>query len=65
MQFVGESNVMLKQNFDFIAFSFAKMHLLGRVINVDAITGNMDGDSKKWFINRYDFYLNQLKYEIP
>jgi len=54
---------MSVQNFDFIAFSFARMQLRGREVNVDNITGNMNDNSKKWFQNRYDFYLNHFKNE--
>ncbi|GAB50043.1 glycogen synthesis protein GlgS [Atlantibacter hermannii NBRC 105704] len=61
MQFAGESNVMSVQNFDFIAFSFARMQLRGRDVNLDNITGNMNATSKKWFQNRYNFYLSEFK----
>ncbi|BET43954.1 glycogen synthase [Atlantibacter hermannii] len=61
MQFAGESSVMSVQNFDFIAFSFARMQLRGRDVNLDNITGNMNATSKKWFQNRYNFYLSEFK----
>jgi len=61
MQFAGESSVMSVQNFDFIAFSFARMQLRGRDVNLDNITGNMNATSKKWFQNRYNFYLCEFK----
>ncbi|MCQ4966082.1 MULTISPECIES: glycogen synthesis protein GlgS [Atlantibacter] len=52
---------MSVQNFDFIAFSFARMQLRGRDVNLDNITGNMNATSKKWFQNRYNFYLSEFK----
>lgn len=63
MQFVSESSVMSVQNFDFIAFSFARMQLRGRDVNLDNITGNMNDNSKKWFQNRFHFYLSEFKNE--
>lgn len=62
MQLVSESSVMSLQNFDFLASSFATMQFQGREINMQDITGNMDDNSKSWLLNRYDFYLNQLKH---
>ncbi|MBB3320753.1 MULTISPECIES: glycogen synthesis protein GlgS [Atlantibacter] len=61
MQFVSESSVMSEQNFDFLAFSFAGMQLRGREVNLDNITGLMEHESKIWFRNRYDYYLNQFR----
>ncbi|UTJ49636.1 hypothetical protein NLZ15_11990 [Atlantibacter subterranea] len=37
------------------------MQLRGRDVNLDNITGLMEHESKIWFRNRYDYYLNQFR----
>ena len=57
MQSVSEKGVVSSRDLDFLA----RMHLHGRHLCTDAITGNMDEDCRLWFLNRYDFYVEQLK----
>lgn len=61
MQSVSEKGVVSSRDLDFLACSFARMHLHGRHLCTDAITGNMDEVCRLWFLNRYDFYVEQLK----
>lgn len=60
MQFIKNKEAMLSQDFDFLALSFAQMTYQGRQVDLDDVTGTMDEASKKWFLERYDFYLQKL-----
>ncbi|QCZ30321.1 glycogen synthase [Leclercia adecarboxylata] len=42
MYAVSEKGVVSSRDLDFLACSFARMHLHGRHLCTDAITGNMD-----------------------
>ncbi|EKK5221820.1 cell surface composition regulator GlgS [Cronobacter sakazakii] len=46
-------------NFDFLARSFARMHALGRPVDMAAVTGNMNDEQRAWFRERYDHYRKQ------
>jgi len=61
MQLGSEKGVVSSRDLDFLASSFARMHLHGRHLCTDAITGNMDEDCRLWFLDRYDFYVEHLK----
>jgi len=61
MQSVSEKGVVSSRDLDFLARSFARMHFHGRHLCTDAITGNMDEDCRLWFLDRYEFYVEQLK----
>lgn len=63
MHFKGEKKAMLSQDFEFLASSFAQMTRQGRQVDLDDVTGTMDPVSKKWFLERYDFYLQKLDHE--
>lgn len=39
-----EHSINSFNNFDFLARSFALMHIQGRPINIQAVTGNMDDE---------------------
>ncbi|WP_024560036.1 glycogen synthesis protein GlgS [Franconibacter pulveris 601] len=60
MQSIEQQSIMLSGNFDFLARSFAQMCVHGRQFDIDTITGNMDSDSRVWFVKRYQFYLSYL-----
>lgn len=47
-------------NFDFLAQSFARMHKEGRVVDLPAITGNMDEDQRTGFVNALHFIAMRL-----
>ena len=46
-------------NFDFLARSFARMYALGQVVDIQAVTGNMNMEQKAWFQMRYEHYCQQ------
>lgn len=48
-------------NFDFLARSFARMHVLGRPVDMAAVTGNMNDEQRAWFRERYDYYRKQAE----
>ncbi|BDY61124.1 TPA: cell surface composition regulator GlgS [Escherichia coli] len=55
-----EHSINSFNNFDFLARSFALMHIQGRPINIQAVTGNMDDEHRTWFCARYDRYCQQM-----
>ncbi len=65
MHSVSNNCVVSSRDLDFLALSFARMRIHGRHLCPDAITGNMDEGCKKWFLNRYKFYFEQLKEKEP
>lgn len=64
MQSVKEQNVMSLPNFDFLALSFAQMRVHGRQLDIDTIAGNMDSESKLWFLSRYHYYVSYLEMQL-
>lgn len=44
-------------NFEFLAITFAQMVGQGRVVDMDAVTGNMDDRQREWFLERYRFWF--------
>ncbi|OAT14903.1 glycogen synthesis protein [Buttiauxella noackiae ATCC 51607] len=52
------------KNFDFLASSFARMHVLGQAVDIRAVTGNMDMEQKAWFLGRYEYYCQQATLEL-
>ncbi|HDP0317347.1 TPA: cell surface composition regulator GlgS [Salmonella enterica subsp. enterica serovar Concord] len=51
-------------NFDFLARSFARMHIEGKSVDIQAITGNMSEEHRQWFCQRYAYYCQQLENAI-
>lgn len=65
MHLVSNKYAVISEDLEFLAFSFARMRFQGRNLRTEAITGNMDENSKAWFLQRYDFYFKQLQEEHP
>ena len=57
MQLGSEKGVVSSRDLDFLA----RMHLHGRHLCTDAITGKMDEGCRLWLLNRYGFYVEQPK----
>lgn len=47
-------------NFDFLARSFALMQAHGQQVDIYAVTGNMDVQQQAWFLERYEYYRQQM-----
>ncbi|EBN4581194.1 glycogen synthase [Salmonella enterica] len=52
-----DTDVYAFSNFEFLAITFAQMAVQGRLVNMDAVTGNMDEKQREWFLERYRFWL--------
>ncbi|HAK4778355.1 TPA: glycogen synthase [Salmonella enterica] len=45
------------RNFEFLAITFAQMAAQGRTVDIETVTGNMDEAHRKWFTERYQYWL--------
>ena len=50
-------------NFDFLARSFALRAAQGEVVDIAAITGNMNALQKAWFLSRYEHYCRVMEHQ--
>ncbi len=50
-------------NFEFLAITFARMAAQGRMVDIDAVTGNMDETHRIWFTERYRHWLTISRQE--
>ncbi|EBW4675944.1 glycogen synthesis protein GlgS [Salmonella enterica subsp. salamae] len=50
---MNQQDLHALNNFDFLARSFARMHVLGQPVDIRAMTGNMDEAQRAWFRERY------------
>lgn len=46
---MNRQDINALKNFDFLARSFARMHVLGQPVDIDAVTGNMSDEQQAWF----------------
>ena len=54
-----ENNIYSVKNFEFLARTFAIMHVEGHPVDLNAITGNMDEKQRCWFRERYAYYCEK------
>ncbi|HAT1681588.1 TPA: hypothetical protein I8Y21_002250 [Klebsiella oxytoca] len=52
-----DDDIYALRNFEFLAITFAQMTVQGRMVDIDAVTGNMDERHRKWFTERYHHWL--------
>ncbi|EFT4511304.1 hypothetical protein H2549_004972 [Salmonella enterica subsp. enterica serovar Stanley] len=48
-------------NFDLMAFSFARMSVQGRDVNINDIAAGMDDTQRAYFIERFHYWECRLK----
>ncbi|EHX1582925.1 cell surface composition regulator GlgS [Salmonella enterica subsp. enterica serovar Carmel] len=58
---MNQQDLHALNNFDFLARSFARMHVLGQPVDIRAVTGNMDEAQRAWFQERYEHYRQQAE----
>lgn len=54
-----DNNIYSLKNFDFLARTFAIMQVEGHPVDLNAITGNMDEEHRRWFCERYSYYCQK------
>lgn len=54
-----QPNMQSVNDFDFLARSFARMEAMGLPVDLNALTGNMSKELRKWFCHRYVYYCKQ------
>ncbi|NIY46247.1 glycogen synthesis protein GlgS [Cedecea colo] len=60
MQYVQNTQNQPQKEFDFVAFSLARMNSQGREMNMEQVTGSMDVVCKTRFLESYRYYLNRF-----
>lgn len=60
MQYVQNQQNQPHKEFDFVAFSLARMNSQGRKMNMEQVTGSMDDLCKNRFLESYRYYLNRF-----
>ncbi|CAH5540999.1 MULTISPECIES: glycogen synthesis protein GlgS [Klebsiella/Raoultella group] len=58
MQAIHHVEKFHPKDFDFIALSLGQRNSQGRKVNVEQVTGSMNGACKSRFLGSYRYYLN-------
>lgn len=58
---MNQQDLQAMNNFDFLARSFARMHSVGRPVDLKAVTGNMSDEQRAWFRERYEHYRREVE----
>ena len=58
-----DNSINSLKNFDYLARTFAIMQVEGHPVDINAVTGNMDDEHRRWFCERYAYYCQKEREE--